>query len=426
MPRTGWDTVTVPGAVSVWVALSERFGKLPYKSLFENAINYAENGFPVSPKIAAHWKSAVEDYRDFPEFIKTFTVNGRAPAAGETFKCPLQAETLEEIAQSKGESFYRGKLAKQIAACSSKEGGLMTFEDLANHKPLWVDPISINYRGYDLYEIPPNGQGVAALIAMGILNNIDLKNYPVDSADSVHFQIEAMKIGFEFAYKHLADPDFMKIDFRELLNPEFLKDQSAKININQVLSTDREVFHDKDTVYLTAADESGMMVSFIQSNYMGFGSGVVIPGTGITMQNRGCGFSIEEGHPNRVDGGKRPYHTIIPAFVMKGGKPLMSFGVMGGHMQPQGHLQMMTRILDYGQNPQAASDAPRWYWQDGDTVAVEDGFPNDVIKDLTNRGHKIVTGFHEREFGGAQLILRRENDYIAGSDRRKDGLAAGF
>jgi gamma-glutamyltranspeptidase/glutathione hydrolase len=426
IPKAGWDTVTVPGAVSVWIRLSLRLGRLPFEALFQNAINYAENGFPVSPKIAAHWKTAIESYRDFPEFIRTFTIDGRAPEPGEIFKCPRQAETLREIARTGGESFYRGELAKKIAACSTEEGGLMSLDDLASHRPEWVDLISINYRDYDLYEIPPNGQGLAALIAMGILDNFDLKIYPVDSADSIHLQIEAMKIGFEFAKKHLADPAFMKVDYGEFLKPEFLKEQSRRIKLDRVLIPDGDIPRDKGTVYLTAADEKGMMVSFIQSNYMGFGSGVVIPESGIAMQNRGCGFSLEKGHPNQVDGGKRPYHTIIPAFVMKEGKPVMSFGVMGGHMQPQGHVQMMTRIFDYGQDPQAASDALRWYWQDGNTLAVESGLPEDVIKDLTKRGHMIVTGFHEREFGGAQLILRRHDDYIAGSDHRKDGLAAGF
>ncbi|UCE67986.1 MAG: gamma-glutamyltransferase family protein [Candidatus Zixiibacteriota bacterium] len=426
MPKTGWDTVTVPGAVSVWVALSEKFGKMPFETLFRNAVNHAENGFPVSPKIAAHWKTAVESYREFPEFIKTFTINGRAPQPGEMFKCPRQAETLREIAATKGESFYKGELAKKIAECSANEGGLMSLEDFANHKPDWVDPISAKYRGYDLYEIPPNGQGLAALVALGILENYDLKSLSLDSADSIHLQIEAVKIGFEFAKRHLADPEFMIVNYGEFLKPEFLKEQSARIKLNRVLIPDGDIPHDKGTVYLAAADENGMMVSFIQSNYMGFGSGVVIPETGIAMQNRGCGFSLQEGHPNQIDGGKRPYHTIIPGFVMKGNKPVLSFGVMGGHMQPQGHLQMMTRIFDYGQNPQAASDAPRWYWQKDNLVAVEKGFPEDVLEDLAGRGHKIVTGYHEREFGGAQLIYRAEGSYIAGSDHRKDGLAAGF
>jgi len=426
MPNVGWDTVTVPGAVSVWVRLSLRFGKLPFEALFQKAINYAENGFPVSPKIAAHWKTAIESYRGFPEFIKTFTIDGRAPEPGETFKCPPQAETLREIARTGGESFYRGEIAKKIATCSAEEGGLMSLEDLANHKPDWVDPIPVRYQGYDMYELPPNGQGLAALAAMGILDNFDLKIYPINSADSIHLQIEAMKIGFEIVKKHLADPDFMKVDYEEFLKPEFLKEQSRRIKLDRVLIPDGDIPSDRGTVYLTSADEKRMMVSFIQSNYMGFGSGVVIPETGIAMQNRGCGFSVEKGHPNRVDGGKRPYHTIIPAFVMRGKEPIMSFGLMGGHMQPQGHVQMMTRIFDYGQDPQAASDAPRWYWQADNIIAAEDGFSEDVLENLAGRGHKIVTGYHEREFGGAQLILRRGSDYIAGSDHRKDGLASGF
>jgi gamma-glutamyltranspeptidase/glutathione hydrolase len=426
MPANGWDTVTVPGAVSVWVALSERFGKMPFEALFADAIDYAENGFPVSPIIAAQWKAAVEKYRDFPEFIRVFTINGHAPEPGETFKCPYQAETLREIARSKGESFYRGEIAKKIAACSAREGGLMTAEDLENHKPEWIDPISVKYRDYELYELPPNGQGLAALIALGILDNFDLGKYGMDSADSLHLQIEAMKIGFEFAQKHLADPEYMKIDYRELLESDFIGKQSARIRMDGILVPDKAIPRDKDTVYLTVADENGMMVSFIQSNYMGFGSGVVIPETGIAMQNRGRGFTLEKGHPNQVDGGKRPYHTIIPAFVMKGEKPVMSFGVMGGHMQPQGHVQMMTRIFDYGQNPQAASDAPRWYWLRDNIVAVESGYPENVLDDLSRRGHEIITDLPQSEFGGAQLIYKKDDKYIAGSDHRKDGLAAGF
>jgi gamma-glutamyltranspeptidase/glutathione hydrolase len=426
MPRTGWDSVTVPGAVSVWVALSGRFGRLPFEALFQNAIEYAENGFRVSPKIAAHWKIAAESYRAFPEFIKTFTTGGRAPEPGEIFKCPQLAETLREIARTEGESFYRGEIAGKIAACSKKKGGSMSPEDLAGHNPDWVAPISVNYRGYDLYELPPNGQGLAALVAMGILGSYNLGEYPADSGDSIHLQIESMKIGFEYCKKYLADPAFMKTDYRRFIDPGFLKEQSGRIKSDRVLIPDVYIPGSRDTVYLTAADRKGMMVSFIQSNYMGFGSGVVIPGTGISMQNRARGFSLIEGHPNRVDGGKRPYHTIIPALVMKGQEPVMSFGVMGGHMQPQGHVQIMTRIFDYGQTPQEVSDAPRWYWQKDDMVAVESGFSQETLEDLNRRGHKIITGLHEREFGGAQLIYRKGDFYIAGSDRRKDGLAAGF
>ncbi|MEE9552770.1 MAG: gamma-glutamyltransferase [candidate division Zixibacteria bacterium] len=425
-PQRGWDTVTVPGAVSVWAALSEKFGQLPFEQLFEPAIRYATDGFPITPKTARAWKSAATTLNEFPEFYKTFLPHGRAPKVGEIFSCEDQAKTLELIAGTKGESFYRGELAEKIVACSRKDGGLMTFDDLASHKPEWVTPLSQDYQDITLHELPPNGQGLAALIAIGILDRFDLSKYPMDSADSIHLQIEVLKLAFADIKAHLADPEYMKIDPYKFLKHDYLDSRAKLIDLNNASFPKSGIPYDGGTVYLTVADSDGMMVSFIQSNYMGFGSGIVIPGTGISMQNRGCGFTLEKGHPNQVDGGKRPYHTIIPGFVTKKDAPLLSFGVMGGHMQAQGHIQIITRIFDYGQNPQAASDFPRWYITEDSKIAVEPGFSADMLNELTSRGHTIITDLDESTFGGAQLIYKSDDGYIAGSDHRKDGLAIGF
>jgi gamma-glutamyltranspeptidase/glutathione hydrolase len=301
----------------------------------------------------------------------------------------------------------------------------MTRADLAAHRGEWVETISQEYHGLHVHELPPNGQGLAALIALGILRHRDVRQFPVDSADSAHLQIEAVKIAFAVARRHVADPAYMKSSVAEMLDEKYLSARASEIRMESASTPPFRMPTDHGTVYLTTADADGMMVSFIQSNYMGFGSGVVIPDTGISMQNRGAGFSLERGHPNEVGGGKRPYHTIIPAFVMRGGKPLMSFGVMGGHFQPQGHVQMVARIFDYGQNPQAASDAPRWQVTENCRVTFEPEFPRGVIEQLRRRGHKIVEK-DSMHFGGAQIILCGNEGYCAASDHRKDGCAVGF
>jgi gamma-glutamyltranspeptidase/glutathione hydrolase len=427
MPTIGWDPVTIPGAVSAWVALSTRFGRLPFTDLFVAAIHYAHDGFLVSPITAMAWARAPERYADSPSFAETFTPNGRAPYPGELFRCPDQARTLEIIAATKGEAFYRGALAERIVAHAKATGGLMTVEDLATHTPEWVTPMAQAYHGYHLHEIPPNGQGLAALIALGILQHLNLAQYPVDSADSLHLQVEAMKLAFAEAHRHIADPAWMDIPPEALLDEAFLASRAAQIRMDQAQFYTSALPTDHGTIYLTTADAEGMMVSYIQSNYMGFGSGIVIPGTGISLQNRGAGFRLEAGHPNRVAGGKRPYHTIIPGFVTRAGKPVMSFGVMGGHMQPQGHVQMMVRLFDYGQNPQAASDAPRWYIEeDLTTLSLEPGFAPEVVTELRRRGHQVTANLPPGRFGGAQLIYRTGNGYCAGTDWRKDGQAAGY
>jgi len=423
MPNRGWDSVTVPGAVSAWTALSERFGKLPFEKLFEPAVHYAREGFPVSPVIAQQWAAAAGILGHLDDFARAFLVRGRAPEAGETWSFPDQASTLERIAATKGEAFYRGDLAERIAAHAKTAGGLMTAQDLAEHKADWVDPVSANYRGVTLHEIPPNGQGLAALIALGILQHFPLSEFPADSADSLHLQIEAMKLAFADVHRYVADPRAMDLDPRRLLDPDYLALRTRLIDMKKAGSPVFGKPHGSDTVYLAAADESGMMVSFIQSNYEGFGSGVVVPGTGISLQNRGFGFTLEEGHPNRVGPRKRPFHTIIPAFVSRDGDPLMSFGVMGGPMQPQGHVQMIVRIFDYAQNPQAAADAPRWQVLDGTHVTLEPDVPEATVAELARRGHRITRGPNT---GGAQLVVRLAGGYLAASEPRKDGHAAGF
>ena len=426
MPELGWEAVTVPGAVDAWSALSRRFGKLPFPDLFEPAIQYAHDGYAVSPITAGRWSEAAERYKDFPDFGCVFLPGGRAPQTAELFHCPRQARTLEEIAATGGESFYRGKLAEQILAYSASSGGYFSKPDLAQHRSEWVTPICAAYDRIHLHEIPPNGQGMIALIALGILRHLDIGNYAVDSADSIHLQIEAMKIAFAEANRHIADPASMQIDPHELLDDHFLRARAHAIQMTQAGFPASTLPVDQGTVYLSTADRSGMMVSFIQSNYWGFGSGIVDPQTGISFQNRGCGFNLEKGHPNCVAGGKRPFHTIIPGFITRQQKPLMSFGVMGGHMQPQGHVQMVLRLFTYGQNPQAASDAPRWHVSNEHVVALEKGHDQSVVEDLKRRGHPVTMDVPTALFGGAQLIAKMGSVYCAASDHRKDGQAVGF
>jgi gamma-glutamyltranspeptidase/glutathione hydrolase len=426
MPELGWEAVTVPGAVDAWSNLSRRFGILPFADLFEPAIHYAHDGFAVSPITAGRWSEAVERYKDFPDFGRVFLPGGRAPQTAERFHYPRQARTLEEIAATRGESFYHGKLADRTLAYSASSGGYLTRDDLARHRSEWVTPISAPYGGIRLHEIPPNGQGMIVLIALGILQHLDIGNYAADSADSIHLQIEAMKIAFAEASRHIADPASMQIDPHELLDDRFLRKRADDIRMDRAGFPTSTLPVDKGTVYLTTADRSGMMVSFIQSNYWGFGSGMVDPKTGISFQNRGCGFNLEKGHPNCVAGGKRPFHTIIPGFITRQERPLMSFGVMGGHMQPQGHVQMVLRIFTYGQNPQAASDAPRWHVGMDHAVALEEGHDPTIMADLKRRGHPLTTDAPAALFGGAQLIAKMGDTYCAASDHRKDGQAVGF
>ncbi len=426
VPLRGWNSVSVPGCVSAWRELSARFGKLPFEKLFEPAIGYGREGFPVSPTIAGQWAAQVPELKAQPGFAEAFMPHGRAPAPGESFRFPEHAATLERIAATKGEAFYRGELAEKLEAHARANGGAMKASDLAAHRPDWVDTLSMDYRGYTLHELPPNGQGIVALIALGILESFDVASHPVDSADSVHLQIEALKLAFADAFAYVADIDHMPFAPARLLDKGYLRERAKLIDMKRAQPFSPGTPPKGGTVYLAAADASGMMVSMIQSNYMGFGSGVVVPGTGISLQNRGATFVLTEGHPNRVGPRKRPYQTIIPGFVTRQGKPVMSFGVMGGTMQPQGHAQVMVRIADYGQNPQAASDGPRFRWVQGVDVSVEGGYPRATLEELARRGHRIVTIDDYNQFGCAQMIWKLEGGYFAASDPRRDGQAVGY
>lgn len=426
MPVRGWDPVTVPGAVDVWVRLSERFGKLPFGKLLEPAVCYAERGFHVSPVTGEAWQRAAKVYKNFAAFCETFLFSGRAPEIGRLVRLADHARTLREIARSRGEEFYRGKIARAIAGYAAKDGGYLSAEDLAAHRSEWVEPVGVDYRGRRLHEIPPNGQGIVALIALGILRHFDFSGMTPETPVYVHLAIEAVKMAFAEAHAHVCDPEFATVGTGEMLDDDFLKMCAGRIDAQRAAEPRPLLPACRDTVYLAAADEAGMMVSFIQSNYMGFGSGIVVPGTGIALQNRGHGFSTDPDHPNAVRGGKRPFHTIIPGFVTADGGPLMSFGVMGGHMQPQGHVQMMNRIFDFGRNPQAASDAPRWHVCEDFSVALEPGFDPAVASELERRGHVIVRDPSSLRFGGAQIVMKIDGGYVAASDHRKDGLAAGF
>jgi gamma-glutamyltranspeptidase/glutathione hydrolase len=425
MPVRGWDTVTVPGCVSAWVELHAKFGKLPFKKLFEQAIEYGRKGFLVSPTIAGQWAAQVAELKAQPGFAGAFLPDGNPPRPGQRFKFPAHAKVLEEIASSKGKSFYKGKLADKLEAAAKKQGGALRASDMAAHKSDWVKCLEMDYRGYTLHEIPPNGQGIVALMALGMLEHFDLRSMPVDGADSLHLQIEAMKLAFADAREFVADIDYMKqVMPKHLLDKDYLKSRARLIDTKRAQDFGHGNPPKGGTVYLAAADASGMMVSMIQSNYMGFGSGVVVDG--ISLQNRGGTFVVKPGHPNCVGPSKRPYQTIIPGFVTKDGKPVMSFGVMGGTMQPQGHAQVLVRIADYGQSPQAACDGPRFRVVQGMDVSVEDNMPAGAVEELRKRGHKMVTVDDYNQFGCGQMIWKLDGGYFTASDPRRDGQAVGF
>ena len=427
MPRTGWDTVTIPGAVSAWVALSKRFGKLPFADLFQPGIDYARRGYHVSPIIATKWANAVPIFKRVPGWAEHFMPNGRAPHTGELFRCEPMARTMEKIAASNGDSFYTGELAETMVAHAKANGGAHTLEDFAVHRCDWVDPISIDYRGTTVHEIPPNGQGIAALMALGIVENFDMRSMQNDSAASLHIQIEAMKLAFADAYRYVADPRTMELSPSHLLDKNYLKERAKLIDPKRAGRFEHGMPLPGGTIYLTAADESGMMVSLIQSNYQGFGSGIVVPGTGISLQNRGSGFTLEPGHPNEVGGSKRPFHTIIPAFMTKNDEPVLSFGIMGGSMQPQAHLQTMIRLLDHGQNPQACLDAPRWRVDPGHKLDLEPQAADETRNGLAALGHQLMPKYDAyMDFGAGQFAYKIDGGYLAASDWRRDGEAVGF
>ena len=429
-PKRGIDSVTIPGAVASWAAMSERFGKLPFADLIQPAADIAERGYLVPFVVQGKWAAPVEELRDQPGFADNFLPKGRAPEVGELFQFKAAAKALRLIGQTKGKAFYQGEIAEALVKFSAAQGGAITAQDLALYQPEWVKPIAKDYRGYTLHEIPPNGQGIAALIALGILAKFDLSKMEVDAAATQHLQIEAMKLAFADVYRFVAEPSAMEVTVEQMLDDTYLTARAKLIDPNKAQDFKAGNPVKGGTIYLTAADESGMMVSMIQSNFMGFGSGCVEPTFGISLQNRGHGFSLESG-PNQIAPGKRPFHTIIPAFLTKEGQPVMSFGVMGANMQPQGHMQTLVRMLDFGQNPQAACDAPRWRYNTGLDINVEAHMDPATVQGLLDRGHQVsVIQDSYQDFGAGQFIWRMGDPavegYMAASDPRRDGQAAGY
>lgn len=435
-PVRGWDTVTVPGAIAGWEALHKKFGSLPFADLMEPAIEIAERGHAVASVVARKWAAAVPELKNQPGFADAFMPHGRAPEVSELIRMPGHAKTLRLLAEKGPRAYYEGEIAERIAAFARECGGAMTFDDLRNYQPDWVEPIGKDYRGYTVHEIPPNGQGIAALIALGILEQFDVASLKLDGIESQHLQIEAMKLAFADVYRYVADPRSMEVTPEQMLDDAYLKSRAKLIDPKRATQFDFGMPKTGGTIYMSAADERGMMVSFIQSNYMGFGSGCVVPGMGISLQNRGCGFSMDPKSPNVVEGGKRPFHTIIPAFLTQQvngqQEAVMSFGVMGGDMQPQGHLQTVVRMLDYGQQPQAACDAPRWKVNRDFSIDIEHTLDPRTARELEGLGHTIKSiDDPYMDFGSGQFIWkldRNEPDrgYVAASDSRRDGLAAGF
>jgi len=435
VPFHGWDGVTTPGAVSAWVALATEHGTLPMTTLAGPAIRYARDGFLLSPQTAYYWNRGARSYPKtghFRAWHDTFAPDGHAPKTGDLVRLPDHADTLQSIAETNGRSFYEGELAEKIDAAARAQSGLLRKQDLADHQPENVRTVSMEYQGLTLHEIPPNGQGITACIALGILKNFDLSRFEPDSPECLHLQIEAMKLAFRDAHRFIADPAFMDTTNDAMLDPGYLESRARLIDPTKATDFKHGLPKLGGTVYLTAADNQGNMVSYIQSNYTGFGSGIVVPGTGIGLQNRGCCFTLEEGHPNLIGPSKRPYHTIIPGFVTRTGPdgndiPVMSFGVMGGYMQPQGHAQVLVRIADFNQNPQAALDAPRWRIDDGLVVNIEPGFDESLYATLENMGHALVRApARTVAHGRGQIIYRLEDGYLAASDQRSDGQAVGF
>jgi gamma-glutamyltranspeptidase/glutathione hydrolase len=435
-PMRGWDSVSVPGAVAAWVALSKRFGKLPFAELLAPAIDIAERGYIVPVVLAQKWALAaqVADLIRQPGFAGTFLPRGRAAHTGELFAMPAAARALRLIAKTEGAALYGGEIAEALAKAAREQGGSMTVADLAAFKPEWVQTISKDYRGYTLHEIPPNGQGIAALMALGMLSHFDVASLPVDEVASQHLQIEAIKLAFADTYRYVAEGAAMELTPEQLLDDDYLAKRAKLIDPKRAQDFGAGNPVKGGTIYLSAADERGMMVSFIQSNYMGFGSGVVLPEWGVSLQNRGHGFSLDARSPNVVAPGKRPFHTIIPAFLTKDGLPVMSFGVMGGDMQPQGHMQTLVRMLDYMQQPQAACDAPRWRFNTQKMLNIEPTMRRDTVRGLQELGHAMADlDDSYMDYGAGQVIWRLDEGkgapavegYVAASDARRDGLAAG-
>ncbi|MFD0827030.1 gamma-glutamyltransferase family protein [Neobacillus sp. M.A.Huq-85] len=431
IPAYGWVPVTVPGAPSGWAELSKKFGRLSLKEVLKPAIEYAEYGYPLTPILAKYWGYAYKRYKqiltgdEFQSWFETFAPKGRAPKMGEIWRSEDHASSLRSIAETAGESFYRGEIAKQIAAFAEHYNGFISQEDLAGYRAEWVTPIRVHYRGYDVWEIPPNGQGLVALLALNIVKGFNFSEK--ETVDTYHKQIEAMKLAFTDGKAHITDPFFMKMNVADVLSDEYGSIRRSEIAEEASLPLPYKP-PSGGTVYLATADGEGNMVSFIQSNYMGFGSGLVVPGTGISLQNRGHDFSLDPAHPNALMPGKKTFHTIIPGFLTKGDHAVGPFGVMGGYMQPQGHLQVIMNTLDFGLNPQAALDAPRWQWIEGKKVQVEPHFPQHLAHALVRKGHQIEMALDTGGFGRGQIIWRDPETGVlmGGTESRTDGAIAAW
>ena len=435
IPAYGALPVTVPGAVAGWSALHDKFGKLPFKNLFNNAIDYANNGFPVTELIAYYLERSSSVFKDYENFSSVWMPSGATPKKGEIFKNPLLAKTYQAIAKTNGQSFYEGSTAAEIIKILNENGNPMSLSDLRNFSPEWVEPVSTNYRGYDVWELPPNGQGIAALQILNILENYDIRKMGFDSAEYVHLFVEAKKLAFEDRAKYYADSNFSSIPTTKLISKEYALERNKLINMNNAAKRFDAGLEDGDTIYLTVADKYGNMVSLIQSNYRGMGSGIVPDNSGFMLQDRGEMFSMDPNHKNSLIGGKRPFHTIIPAFITKDNEPYISFGLMGGAMQPQGHAQIVINLIDFDMNLQEAGDAPRIrhmgsseptgeVMEDGGYLTLESGFSTDIRNQLTELGHTLKD--EKGGYGGYQAIMLIDDVYYGASESRKDGQASGY
>ena len=432
MPLRGWEAVTVPGAPSAWAELHKRFGRLPFAKLFEPAIYYAEQGYPVSPIVARFWQEGIDaltPYKNNPAiapWFATFDVhgNGVAPQTGEMVKLPDHAKTLRILADSYCESYYRGELAQKLVEFSDKTGGYLSLEDLADYRAEWVEPVHINYHGYDVWEMPPNGHGITALMALNILKDMEIG--AKDTGDTFHKQIEAMKLAFADGMHYIADPRYMQTRVEELLSEAYAAQRRALISETALEPTHGKPFCG-GTVYLCTADGEGNMVSFIQSNYKDFGSGIVLPGYGINLNDRGAGFSLNPELDDYLAPRKKPYHTIIPGFLTHEGEAVGPFGVMGAYMQPQGHVQVIMNTVDWLLNPQTALDAPRWQWIAGKEIWLESSVAPEIVEDLRRRGHEVRVLEDDTTFGRGEIIWRDSNGVLAGAtEPRADGVVAAW
>ena len=436
IPPYGPLPVTVPGAVAGWTALHKRFGNKPFDELFDNAIYYADNGFPVTEVVGYYLQLSSERYKDYPNFADVWMPNGEALKKGDVFVNKDLSNTYKQIAKSYGESFYKGDIAQTISEFIVEQGGFLTVDDLKSYKPEWIKPVSSNYRGYDVWELPPNGQGIAALQILNILEQYEIDKMGHNSVEYIHLFTEAKKLAYEDRAKYYADMNFADVPVEELISKRYALERNKLINLKKAATSySSGIFEDGDTIYLTVADNDGNMVSLIQSNYRGMGSGMVPPNLGFMLQDRGEMFSLDPGHRNSLEGGKRPFHTIIPAFITKDDKPFISFGLMGGGMQPQGHAQIVVNLIDFKMNLQEAGDAPRIRhfgsseptgetMTNGGYLSLESGVGSDVRIELTKKGHNLKN--EPGGYGGYQAIMKLNNVYYGASESRKDGHASGY